>query len=107
MLERDIEQYLVRRVAILGGIAYKFSSPSNRAVPDRLCCLPYGKKKFVECKAPDKKPTPLQAKVIEKLRALGNEVFVVDTKEKVDILINNWREEQKCYRQIMHITYSK
>jgi hypothetical protein len=93
MLEQNIEQYLVRRVDSMGGKAYKFTSPSSRSVPDRLCCLPYGKVKFVECKAPDKKPTPLQAKVIEKLRALGNEVFVVDSKEKVDILINNWKEE--------------
>ena len=93
MLERDIEKYLVRKVAQLGGKAYKFSSPSNRSVPDRLCCLPRGRVKFVECKASGKKPTPLQAKVIQYLRDLGHEVFVVDSKENVDILINNWREE--------------
>ena len=93
MLERDIEKYLVRKVAWLGGKAYKFSSPSNRSVPDRLCCMPYGKIKFVECKATGKKPTPLQSKVIGDLRGLGNEVFVVDSKEKVDILIYNWKEE--------------
>ena len=93
MLERDIEKYLVRKVAWLGGKAYKFSSPSNRSVPDRLCCMPYGIIKFVECKATGKKPTPLQAKVIGDLRGLGNEVFVVDSKEKVDILIYNWKEE--------------
>ena len=93
MLERDVEGYLVKRVAKLGGKAYKFSSPSNRSVPDRLCCLPNGRIKFVECKAPGKLPSPLQAKVIKYLRSLRNEVFVVDTKEKVDILIENWREE--------------
>jgi len=93
MLERDIEKYLVRRVVWLKGKAYKFSSPSNRSVPDRLCCLPNGKIKFVECKATSKKPTPLQTKVIQYLRSLGNEVFVVDSKEKVDILISMWMEE--------------
>ena len=93
MLERDIEKHLVRRVAWLKGKAYKFSSPSNRSVPDRLCCLPYGIIKFVECKATSKKPTPLQAKVIKYLRDLGHEVFVVDSKEKVDILIDIWKEE--------------
>jgi len=93
MLERDIEKHLVNKVASLGGKAYKFSSPSNRSVPDRLCCLPYGIKKFVECKATGKKPTPLQAKVIKYLRNLDHEVFVVDSREKVDILIYNWREE--------------
>ena len=92
MLERDIEKYLVRRVAQLGGKAYKFSSPSNRSVPDRLCCLPQGRVKFVECKATDKKPTPLQAKTITYLRSLSNDVFVVDSKENVDILIEYWKE---------------
>jgi len=96
MLERDVEGYLVKRVAQLGGKAYKFSSPSNRSVPDRVCCLPYGKTKFVECKAPGKVPSPLQTKVIKYLRDLGAEVFVVDTKEKVDILYNMWKEELNC-----------
>ena len=94
MLERDIEKYLVRRVAWLNGKAYKFASPSNRSVPDRLCCLPNGRIKFVECKATGKKPTPLQAKVINYLRSLGNEVFVVDSKEKVNMLISAWLEEE-------------
>jgi hypothetical protein len=93
MLERDIEKYLVYQVAKLGGKAYKFSSPSNRSVPDRLCCLPRGRVKFVECKATGAKPTFLQVKVITYLRDLGNEVFVVDSKEKVNVLIKNWEEE--------------
>ena len=93
MLERDIEDYLVKKVAQLGGKAYKWSSMSNRAVPDRFCCLPHGRIKLVECKAPGKVPSPLQTKVIKYLRGLGAEVFVVDTKEKVDILYNMWKEE--------------
>lgn len=93
MLEHDIESHLVKKVALLGGKAYKWSSPSNRSVPDRICCLPKGKIKLVECKAPGKEPTPLQWKVIKYLRSLGHEVLVVDTKEKVDILIKIWREE--------------
>jgi hypothetical protein len=93
MLEKDIEKYLVNQVAKLGGKAYKFSSPSNRSVPDRLCCLPSGKIKFVECKATGKKMSPLQAKVVWYLRDLGHEVFVVDSKETINILIDIWKEE--------------
>jgi len=93
MLERDIEKHLVQQVAKLGGKAYKWSSPANKAVPDRICCLPKGLIKIVECKATNKEPTPLQWKVIKSLRDLGHEVFVVDTKEKVDILIGDWKEE--------------
>ena len=86
MLERDVEQHLVKKIKALGGKAYKFSSPGNRAVPDRLCCLPRGWKYLVECKAPGKDFSALQGKVAKTMRSLGHEVFLVDTKEKVDEL---------------------
>ena len=88
MLERDIEKYLVKEVAKLGGKAYKFSSPNNRAVPDRICFFPKGKINLVECKAPGKLPTPLQNHVIKFLRSLGFDIFVIDTKEKVDLYLD-------------------
>ena len=93
MLERDIEKYLVQQIAKLGGKAYKWSSPSNRAVPDRLCFLPKGLIKIVECKAPGKEPTPLQSKIHKALRLMGHEVLVIDSKLGVDILIQVVKEE--------------
>jgi len=39
MLEKQIEAYLVERVKEAGGIAYKFTSPQRRSVPDRLVLL--------------------------------------------------------------------
>lgn len=86
--ERDIEQYLVRQIEKIGGKAYKFSSPNNRAIPDRLCILPGGFMFFAELKALGKIPTPLQARVISFLRSLGATVAVIDSKGKVDDLIN-------------------
>ncbi len=99
MLEQTIEQYLVKRVKELGGKAYKFSSPSNKAVPDRLCCFPKGIIVFVECKAPGKVPTPLQKKVHRNLRKLSHEVLVIDTKEKVDIMCEIIKEELKWVKK--------
>ena len=93
MLERDVEKHLVKQVTKLGGKAYKWSSPANRAVPDRICCLPKSLIKLVECKAPGHTFSPLQAKIAEYLRGLSHEVLLVDTKEKVDILIQIWKEE--------------
>jgi hypothetical protein len=90
--ERDIEQYLKRQVEKIGGLAYKFSSPGNRAVPDRVCLFKGGETVFVECKAPGKKPTPLQRQVIRKIRLLGHDVLVIDTKEMVDIFIESIQE---------------
>tara|TARA_R100001369_G_scaffold87344_1_gene122775 strand:+ start:115 stop:390 length:276 start_codon:yes stop_codon:yes gene_type:complete len=89
ILERDIERYLVRRVKDLGGVAYKFTSPSRRGVPDRLCVFPDGISVFIECKAPGKKPTVLQTHEIERLRNLGQQVFVVDSKESIDEIVDS------------------
>lgn len=83
MLERHVEDALVQHVAKAGGRALKFVSPGSDGQPDRLCLLPGGKILFVELKAPGKKPTPLQAKVHDQLRALGFDVYVADSKEAV------------------------
>jgi hypothetical protein len=83
MRERDVEQYLVRRVKEAGGIAYKFTSPGRRSVPDRIVLWPHGDMEFVELKAPGQKPTPLQAREHEKLRKLGYLVSVLDSIDAV------------------------
>lgn len=82
--EKNIEQYLVKRVKELGGKAYKFVSPGNAGVPDRLVCLPGGRIIFVELKAPGKKPTALQIVKHRELQRLGFKVLVIDSKELVD-----------------------
>lgn len=84
MQEKSVEQYLIRRVNELGGRAYKFVSPGNSGVPDRLVCLPGGRACFVELKAPGKKPRPLQVAAQEQLRKLGFTVKTIDSKEQVD-----------------------
>lgn len=84
MLERDVEQHLVTRIKELGGVAYKFTSPARRSVPDRLVLLPDGKAIFVELKAPGKHPTELQKREHDRLRALGFRVLVLDSKGAVN-----------------------
>nr|WP_028988044.1 VRR-NUC domain-containing protein [Thermicanus aegyptius] len=94
MRERDIEAYLRDRVKTLGGRAYKFVSPGNAGVPDRLVLLPGGRVVFVELKAPGRKPTPLQLAQHQRLRALGCDVRVIDSLEQVDELLAGYREER-------------
>jgi hypothetical protein len=84
MREKDIESHLQKKVKAIGGIAYKFESPGNAGVPDRLVLLPGGRIVFIELKAPGKKPTVLQTKQQNRIRALGNDVRVIDSKEGVD-----------------------
>ena len=87
MREREIEQYLRKRVAELGGLAYKWTSPGTAGVPDRIVVFPGGGVHFIELKAPGKTPTALQARQISRLADVGASVRVIDSKEGVDDFI--------------------
>ncbi len=89
MKEKEIETYLRMRISSFGGRAYKFISPGNDGVPDRLVCLPGGKVIFVELKAPSGKLRPLQSAQIRKLQDLGFCVLVIDSKTQVNKLIES------------------
>lgn len=80
MLEKTVEAALIARVKALGGICDKFNS-GRRSVPDRIVTLPGNRIIFVECKAPAKKPTPLQLRDHERRQALGCDVRVIDSVE--------------------------
>lgn len=92
MREKEVEKYLVRKVKDNGGRAYKFESPGNAGVPDRVLILPKGKTIFVECKAPGGKLTKLQEAQIRKFDSLGHTVFVIDSYEAVDGFIDGCRK---------------
>ena len=87
MREKDIEQYLRNQVKAQGGIAYKFTSPGNAGVPDRLVLLPGPRVVFVELKAPGRKSTALQEAQQRRIATLGFRVVVIDSKQDVDKLI--------------------
>lgn len=88
--EKNTEKYLREEIRKLGGTAYKFVSPGQTGVPDRLVCLPGGKVFFAELKSEGRKSTPVQKRQQEKLKALGFSVYAdIDTKEKVrEVIIN-------------------
>ena len=71
MKESQIETQLVRGVRALGGRAYKFVSPGNTGVPDRLVVLPGGRIIFVELKTDTGKLSPMQIRQIDFLRSRG------------------------------------
>ena len=85
--ERDVEKYLRERVKAAGGTAYKFVSPGNDGVPDRVCVFPGGRICFVELKAEGGGLTPLQRRQIHRLKELGCAVFVARGKGMVDEFI--------------------
>ncbi|MDH6363117.1 hypothetical protein M2139_000092 [Enterococcus sp. PF1-24] len=91
MREKEIEQKLVKAVKDMGGIALKFISPAFDGMPDRLVLLPKGKIAFVEVKAPNKTPRPLQIARHEMLQRLGFRVYVLENKEQIGGILDEIR----------------
>lgn len=89
MLEKEVERELVKEVKSLGGLCWKFTSPSTNGVPDRVVMLPKGKFGFVELKAPGKKLRPIQVKRNKQLKLLGVKVYVLDSKEMVKEVLHD------------------
>lgn len=69
--ESSLEQAVVRYCKAWGVLTYKFVSPSNRGVPDRVFIAQNGRVGFLELKAPGKKPTEMQSRIIAEFQARG------------------------------------
>lgn len=93
MLEKEIEEKLRNKVKAKGGRAYKFISPGNSGVPDRLIVLPGGKVGFLELKRPGGEPRKLQKRQMIFLQKLGCIVDVADSVEKIDKFIKRLEME--------------
>lgn len=87
MREKTIEQKLAAAVKKHGGICPKFTSPSFDGMPDRIVLMPNGKMAFVEVKAPGEKPRPLQIARHRLLSRLGFQVYVLDSEEQIETII--------------------
>ena len=84
MRESEIENYLVWHVERAGGMAYKFASPNQRGVADRIVCLPDGSTWFVELKAPRGRMSELQKMFAREMQVLQQNYVCLWSKEMVD-----------------------
>lgn len=91
MLEKHIEQKLIKSVKSMGGLCPKFVSPGIDGVPDRIVLLPNGKLAFVELKAPNKKMRPLQVRRKSQLERLGFLVYCIDNIEQIGGVLDEIR----------------
>jgi hypothetical protein len=89
MLEKEVEKYFIWAVKSLGGITYKFKSPTQRGVTDRIACLPNGRTWFVELKAANGKLSALQEIHAHNLKALNQNYACLWSKEHIDTWIKN------------------
>jgi hypothetical protein len=88
MLEKEIERKVVNYAKTKDFLAYKFTSPSNRSVPDRLFISPTGGIFFIEFKRKGKIPTKLQESTFKMLTGRGITVEVIDDYEVGKLLID-------------------
>lgn len=77
MSERELERILVSETKKLGGWAYKFVSPGNSGVPDRIVIFPGQKPIFVELKTENGELSALQYVQFNRLLKLEQYVTVV------------------------------
>jgi hypothetical protein len=89
--ESEIEQHLKWHVQMLGGKAYKWTSPGLRGVADRVVCLPDGQVWFVELKAPRGRLSELQKLFAADMARLKQPYVVLWSKEMVD----EWAEARR------------
>lgn len=83
MKESTIEARLVREVKKRGGLCYKFTSPGNPGVPDRIVILPGGTTVYVELKTEIGRLAKIQKWQIEELRRRGAVVRVLKGMDQV------------------------
>lgn len=90
MLESKVEQHLVKQVKALKGKVYKWKSPANNGVPDRIVLL-NGQVSFVELKRPvGGKLAPLQNLFRTMISNYTNEhvhYYLLNSIEQVDKFI--------------------
>lgn len=78
MKESELERILVEEVRKEGGKAYKWVSPGNVGVPDRIVFFPGGEIYFVELKADGGRIRGSQLVQIHRLDSFGQFVAVVE-----------------------------
>ena len=77
MLEKDIEAWLNKKIKNLGGLSFKFTSPNNPGVPDRIYIFPEGRVYFVELKTEIGRMSNIQKWQRERFTQMGCRFYLV------------------------------
>ena len=93
MRESEIEKILVDGIRKLGGRAFKWVSPGNDGVPDRIVVLPEYPAIFVEMKTVTGTLTSLQRVQIERLQKMGQDVRVLYGEKETQTFLEECRRK--------------
>ena len=80
----------------MGGEAFKWVSPGNDGVPDRIVMLHGGAAIFVELKADRGRLSAIQKVQIRRIQKLGQEVVVVQGMDGLDRFLERIRDEVRA-----------
>ena len=83
MKESSIEARRVKMVRSRGGLCYKFVSPGNPGVPDRIVITPAGRTVYVELKTEVGHLAAIQKYQHEEMRKRGAEVRTLKGMDQV------------------------
>jgi hypothetical protein len=86
MIEKDVENHLVKQVKHCKGHIFKWSSPGNRGVPDRIVFI-NGQVWFIELKRPGEERNIQQIVVGNIIKKFTPNYLVISTKENIDLFI--------------------
>lgn len=95
MLESKIEAWLNDQIKKIGGKSYKFTSPGNPGVPDRIYLLPDGKIYFVELKRVIGKLSNVQIWQREQFKEMGVDIRLIYGMEQAKEFIKELKDEAK------------
>lgn len=82
-----MERRLVKMVKERGGLCYKFTSPGNPGVPDRIVITPEGQIIFVELKREVGSLQRIQEWQLDEMRKRGADVRVIKGLDKAKAFV--------------------
>lgn len=93
VLESKIEAWLNDQIKNMGGKSYKFVSPGNPGVPDRIYLLPDGRVYFVELKRIIGKLSNVQVWQRDQFKQMGADIRVIYGMEQAKEFIKELKDE--------------
>jgi hypothetical protein len=87
LTESQIERKVCKWAKENGILSYKFVSPQNRGVPDRMFIGPRGNVAFIEFKKPGGKLSAVQTKTIAEMERNKAEVRVFDNSDAAELFL--------------------
>lgn len=95
MREAEIEKIFREGIEEMGGLCYKWVSPGNSGVPDRIVILPQDLVMFVELKTKSGRLSEIQKKQLMEFEKRGVMVEVLFGEEEVRDFLNLLKSERR------------